>query len=93
VKAWLRAETLGVLAIVVVLTIGGTAGIPGAQTSEEGGTKVRVTNVENGKSVVVTINDRMKTSNSAMIDVSRHAAEELGFAKSGKAKVKLEIEK
>jgi peptidoglycan lytic transglycosylase len=126
-KAWLRAETLGVVAIVVVLTIGGTAGIPGAQTSEEGvanfysdkfqgkktssgevydkdrltashkklayGTKVRVTNVENGKSVVVTINDRMKTSNSAVIDVSRHAAEELGFAKSGKAKVKLEIEK
>jgi len=52
-----------------------------------------VTNVENGKSVVVTVNDRMKKSNRAVIDVTRHAAEELGFAKAGKAKVKLEVEK
>ena len=57
------------------------------------GTKVKVTNVENGKSVVVTINDRMKTSNPAVIDLTRRAAEELGFAKAGKAKVKLEVEK
>jgi len=57
------------------------------------GTKVKVTNVENGKSVVVTINDRMKPSNPAVIDLTRRAAEELGFAKAGKAKVKLEVEK
>jgi len=57
------------------------------------GTKVKVTNVENGKSVVVTINDRMKSSNPAVIDLTRRAAEELGFAKAGKAKVKLEVEK
>src|SRR5262245_33213922 len=57
------------------------------------GTKVKVTNVANGKSVVVTVNDRMTGKNSAVIEVTRHAAEELGFAKSGKAKVKLEVEK
>jgi rare lipoprotein A len=57
------------------------------------GTKVKVTNTANGKSVVVTINDRMKASNPAVIDVTRRAAEELGFAKAGKAKVKLEVEK
>ena len=57
------------------------------------GTKVKVTNLNNGKSVVVTINDRMKKSNPAVIDVSRQAAEDLGFTKSGKAKVKLEVEK
>ena len=57
------------------------------------GTKVKVTNVDNGKSVVVTINDRMAASNPAVIDVTRHAAEELGFVKSGKAKVKLEAQK
>ena len=57
------------------------------------GTKVKVTNLDNGKSVVVTINDRMKKSNSAVIDVTRTAAEELGFVKAGKAKVKLEVEK
>jgi rare lipoprotein A len=57
------------------------------------GTKVKVTNLDNGKSAVVTINDRMKKSNPAVLDVSRQAAEDLGFIKSGKAKVKLEVEK
>ena len=57
------------------------------------GTKVKVTNVANGKSVVVTVNDRMNASNPAVIDVTRHAAEELGFVGSGKAKVKLEVQK
>lgn len=55
-------------------------------------TKVRVTNLDNGKSVVVTVNDRMKPGNPAVIDVTRRAAQELGFAKAGKAKVKLEVE-
>jgi rare lipoprotein A len=50
------------------------------------GTKVKVTNVDNGKSVVVTVNDRMKATNRAVIDVTRRAAEELGFTKTGKAK-------
>ena len=57
------------------------------------GTKVKVTNVENGKSVMVTVNDRMAASNPAVIDVTRRAADELGFTKSGKAKVKVEVEK
>ena len=56
------------------------------------GTKVRVTNIENGKSVVVTVNDRMKPGSPVVIDVTRRAAQELGFAKAGKAKVKLEVE-
>ena len=57
------------------------------------GTKVKVTSLDSGKSTVVTINDRMKKSNKAVIDVSRKAADELGMIKSGKAKVKLEVEK
>ena len=57
------------------------------------GTKVKVTNIDNGKSVVVTVNDRMAASNPAIIDVTRRAAEELGFVQSGKAKVKLEVQK
>jgi len=57
------------------------------------GTKVKVTNVANGKSIVVTVNDRMGASNPAVIDVTRRAAEELGFVDSGKAKVKLEVQK
>ena len=57
------------------------------------GTKVKVTNVENSKSVVVTVNDRMARSNPAVIDVTRRAAEELGFVRSGRAKVTLEVQK
>lgn len=57
------------------------------------GTKVKVTNIDSGKSVVVTVTDRMAQKNPAVIDVTRGAAEELGFAKAGKAKVKLEAEK
>ena len=55
------------------------------------GTKVKVTNVANGKSVVVTINDKLGAKSPAVIDVTRRAAEELDFVKSGKAKVKLEV--
>ena len=57
------------------------------------GAKVKVTNVANGKSVVVTVNDRMAASNPAVIDVTRRAAEELGFISAGKTKVKLEVQK
>jgi rare lipoprotein A len=57
------------------------------------GTKVKVTNVENDKSVVLTVNDRMAASNPAVIDVTRRAADELGFVKAGKTKVKLEVQK
>ena len=52
-----------------------------------------MTNVDNGTSVVVTVNDRMAPNNPAVIDVTRRAAEELDFAKSGKAKVKVEVQK
>ena len=57
------------------------------------GTKVKVTNVANGKSVVVTVNDRMAAKNKAVIELSRGAAEELGFAQKGKATVKLDVQK
>jgi rare lipoprotein A len=57
------------------------------------GTKVRVTNIENGKSVVVTVNDWMKPGSPVVIDVTRRAAQDLGFIKAGKAKVKLDVEK
>ena len=56
------------------------------------GTKLKVTNIDSGKSVVVTVTDRMTQKNPALIDVTRCAAEELGFVKAGKAKVKLETE-
>lgn len=52
---------------------------------------VRVTNLENGKSVVVRINDRGPFKRGRVIDVSRKAAELLGFIGNGTARVKLEV--
>ncbi len=55
------------------------------------GTKVKVTNLENDHSVVLKINDRMRTRNRNLIDVTKRAAEELGFLKKGRARVSLEV--
>lgn len=55
------------------------------------GTYVRVTNLRNEKSVVVKINDRLHGRNKRLIDLSRLAAEKLGFIKQGTCKVKMEI--
>jgi len=54
------------------------------------GTKLKVTNLENGKSVIVIVNDRMASHNRNIIDVSRRAAQELGFEEQGTARVSVE---
>src|SRR5215469_7986022 len=57
------------------------------------GTHVRVTNVENGKSVVVLVNDHMSGHHRKIVmDLSQEACKELEFGKGGEAKVKLEVE-
>ncbi len=50
----------------------------------------RVTNLENGKSVVVRINDRGPFHSSRIIDLSYTAAYKLGYASKGSAKVAVE---
>jgi rare lipoprotein A len=55
------------------------------------GTRVRVTNVNNGRSVVVRINDRGPYAGSRIIDLSAAAADTIGMIGSGVAPVKLEI--
>ena len=55
------------------------------------GTKVRVTNLANDKSVVVRINDRGPLIDGRVIEVSRRAAEQLDFLKDGIAQVKVEV--
>lgn len=57
------------------------------------GTKVRVTNVKNNKTVVVTINDRLPKKSSRIIDLSQAAAKELDFIRAGTAKVTVVIVK
>lgn len=55
------------------------------------GTKVKVTNLKNGKSVVVRVNDRGPFVKTREMDLSKAAAARLGIIKSGTAKVNLEI--
>jgi rare lipoprotein A len=55
------------------------------------GTKVRVINESNGKSEVVTINDRGPYTKGRIIDVTIGAAERLGFVHRGITKVRVEV--
>jgi rare lipoprotein A len=54
------------------------------------GTRLRVTNVENGRSVVVRVTDRGPYARGRIIDLSLAAARELGFVEKGVARVRLE---
>lgn len=55
------------------------------------GTRVRVTNLRNGRSVVVRINDRGPYSRGRIIDLSRAAAEAIGMLRTGTAPVRVEV--
>jgi rare lipoprotein A len=50
----------------------------------------RVTNLENGKSIIVRVNDRGPFAAGREIDMSKHAAELLGFMQKGTAKVRVQ---
>lgn len=55
------------------------------------GTKVKVENLKNGKSVVVRINDRGPFVGGRVIDLTKGAAGRLGFVSAGIAKVRLTV--
>lgn len=66
----------------------------GASNNLKLNTWVRVTNLSNGNTVIVRINDRMHprmAKKGRVIDLSRAAAAELDFMKKGLTKVQLEI--
>ncbi len=52
---------------------------------------VRVTNLENGRSIAVRVNDRGPFSPGRIIDLSRRGAQLLGFIERGTARVRVEI--
>ncbi len=54
------------------------------------GTKLRVTNLRNGKSVRVTVNDRLPP-HKRVVDLSYAAAQALDFVKQGTTLVKVEV--
>ncbi len=55
------------------------------------GTRVQVTNLENGRSAVLKINDRGPFVRRRIIDVSWRAAQELGFVRQGTARVRVRL--
>jgi rare lipoprotein A len=54
-------------------------------------TRVRVTNLKNGRSVIVRINDRGPYSKGRIIDVSYAAAKSLGMLDSGVVPARIEV--
>jgi rare lipoprotein A len=76
-------------------TADGEKFIPGELTAAHPslpfGTRLRVTRVDTGRSVVVRVNDRGPFVKGRIVDVSHSAAEELGLTRQGVAKVKIDV--
>jgi rare lipoprotein A len=54
------------------------------------GTWIRVTNLRNGKSIILKINDRLHAKNNRVVDLAKSAAQKLGYTGRGLARVKVE---
>ncbi|MEA3001380.1 MAG: rare lipoprotein [Sphingomonadales bacterium] len=55
------------------------------------GTMLRVTNLANGRSVLVRVNDRGPFARSRILDMSLAAARDIDMVRAGKARVRLEV--
>lgn len=51
----------------------------------------KVTNLNNGRTIIVRVNDRGPYAHGRILDLSKKAASELGFIKQGTARIKLEV--
>jgi rare lipoprotein A len=65
-------------------------GLTAAHKTMKFGTELKVTNPENGRSVVVTVNDRGPFIRGRDLDLSYGAAKKIGLVKKGVGKVKIE---
>lgn len=76
-------------------TAGGQRFDNGAMTAAHNtlpfGTRVKITNAKNNRSVVVRITDRGPTTPGRVFDLTRAAASKLGYVRSGLTEVKAEI--
>ena len=67
------------------------ADLTAAHRSLPFGTKVRVTNLDNGRRVVVVVDDRGPYARGRVIDLSPTAARRLGMLRDGLARVRVEV--
>ncbi len=63
------------------------AAMTAAHRSLPFGSKIKVTNQRNGRSVVVRINDRGPFVGGRILDLSKAAAQQLGFVRAGHTKI------
>jgi rare lipoprotein A len=68
-------------------------GLTAAHRTLPFGTKVKVLNISNGKSVTVRINDRGPFSQGRVIDLSKKAAKRIGILTTGVAVVEIKYKK
>jgi rare lipoprotein A len=66
-------------------------GLSAAHRTLPFGTRLKVTNVRNGRSVHVVVNDRGPFAGRRVLDVSRGAARKLGMISSGTTKVSVQV--
>ncbi|MBL7697662.1 MAG: septal ring lytic transglycosylase RlpA family protein [Chitinophagaceae bacterium] len=55
------------------------------------GTRIKVTNLRNKRSVIVRVNDRLHHRNTRLVDLSRAAAAKLGYIGRGITRVRVEV--
>jgi rare lipoprotein A len=55
------------------------------------GTWIKVTNLRNGKSIIVKTNDRLHPRMKRVVDLSRSAAQKIGYIGYGLTRVKVEV--
>ena len=55
------------------------------------GTKIKVTNLRNMRTVIVRVNDRLHHRNKRLVDLSRAAASKLGYIGRGITRVRVEV--
>jgi rare lipoprotein A len=67
-----------------------STGLTAAHRTLPFGTPVKVTNLENGRSAVLVVNDRGPFVRGRVIDVSLHAAQILAFRNQGIARVRVD---
>jgi len=68
-----------------------TEALTAAHRSLPFGTRVRVTNLANGRHVIVRINDRGPFVRGRMLDVSYAAARQLGMLQSGVGRIRMQV--
>lgn len=68
-----------------------TTKLTAAHNSLPFGTKIKVTNIRNKRTVIVKVNDRLHHRNTRLVDLSKAAAAKLGYLGRGLTRVKVEI--